>query len=211
MSQAFAQPTPDPEHSPLGAEFEAQTNLLAFLHHYYEGARGDDKTLQRSIGERATALAVTPVPPVEPKLFVELKSNEAVLRRHTYDEMQWQPRPGTDTASRIDRILVRFPLIDDPEYGQYAGENGTVSINDVLIQIGEHRYLLNDQGVVPYADGESLKFDDREIVDANRHPSDRPNAYRIEGEYAWQAPHLTAVELHKMLLEDSHYTQHEAA
>ena len=203
-------PSPeDPRENLLGDEFSAQASLLVWLHNYHEHGGESDATAKQRISLLASELAPNPLPPVEQKLFIWKDSDVRVLVGHTYDEMEWRPKDGTNASVWVKSIFVRYPRLEGEQFANHVDETGALVPNDILIQVNEDRYLLNDRGLTPYVDGESLDFDKEELAKP-RHPAgEKPNVLKVVGDHNWSVAPLSAVDLQKLLLEECVYTQRE--
>ncbi len=206
MSSPNFSPNPqDPSDEALfGAEFDAHIDLIVQLHRFHEHTVESDEIME----DRVISLNESPGGPSDSKLYNWSKSSEA-LEDYLYDEMVYTPRPSTDTALWADKILVRFPRLRGKEITNITGNSGVVTPQDILIEVNGDRYLINDHVIVPYPDGEALVFSDKELADQSRSAGEKPNVYSVPDEHQLVAPYLSAVMLHKMLLEDSTYTQRE--
>lgn len=206
MSSPNALPNPqDPSEQALfSAEFDAHIDLMVQLHRYHEHTEDSDAIMD----DRVIALNEGPTPPIDSKLYIWRRSSEA-LKDYLYDEMEYKPFPGTDTAVWTNAIYVRFPRLKGEKFTPFADDSGVVTPQDILIEVNGDRYLLNDHMIAPYPDGEALDFSDEELVAPTRPRSEKPNVYSVPDEFQLAAPYLSATMLHKMLLEDSKSWQRE--
>ena len=220
MTMPNSFPGPDPEeferHSEDVERFDTifdTLDILALvdeLHIYRQGALELDEhtrnqlvRMRKHFGEAVLPQATY----LRPLVFDEEVSVAP------YDEMVWAPLPQVEdhadigdealTSSRksledVERVVLRFPQLAGQSFG-LSDDELPRETNDVLVEVQyagdiRYRYLINSRGITPYADAESLDFDDAEM--------DRegvaPNVFRVNTDF-WHVPPLTSAKLRLML------------
>ena len=101
---------------------------------------------------------------------------------------------------------MRHPrvVVEQDEIDSVARE---VIPNDVFIEVVPHeaqetyRYLINESGIFPYADGEMVEYRDDELYLIDRGTNIRPNLFLVN-EWHWSIPTFTAQELSTLIYDE---------
>lgn len=123
-----------------------------------------------------------------------------------YVEFKWLPKPGTEANAMYSHVWVRHPRIII-EAGDPDGQSREVIPNDVFLEVVPHeaqesyRYLINESGIFPYADGEMIEYRDDELYLIDRETNIRPNLFLVN-EWHWSIPSYNARELHTLIFEE---------
>jgi hypothetical protein len=207
-------PTPDeqPEDPEAAlremAEFDlALEDLLTSLHLVRDAAVDSDGDRDHNFDQLGQLSGS-----VEKHRYFAVRDDETIMPC-LYEEMRWEPEPHTETAVSVDHIFVRHPRLTEPMYRVMEGS--MLTPNDVFVEIvyrngDNQRILLNDAGLTPYTDGEALDFTDSEILDIERDPQDKPNAFVVSIPHPF-APPVTLIGMNQMILRDSKLRQGETA
>jgi hypothetical protein len=108
-----------------------------------------DVAAQLSIGRYVTGEGDTTATPADFKMMV------------------FEAREDTEAAKDIKCFYLRFT--DLPAWAHGINDESDIRANDILLELeatngNTYRYLINNRGITPYADAESLRYDDGEIA-----------------------------------------------
>lgn len=182
------------EDLPNGHEFDGEFELVKLINDMHqdleagmqfdegisETRQARDVAIQLGIGRYVTGEGDTTATPADFKMMV------------------FEPREDSESARDIKCFFLRFT--DLPAWTHGIDDETDIRANDILLELeattgNNYRYLINSQGITPYADAESLQYDDSELAER---AVKRPNIFSVTENY-WFTPPMSTQQFRAIL------------